>query len=79
MARALGRDAVTELAGEPDDGGHVLGRLGEDDGGGSLVGGEVPRLSRLVPADMRPARLSWCGWLYDSRPRSPRTSASGPR
>ena len=50
MARALRRDADAELAGELDHRDNVFGRLREDDRGGPLVGGEVPRLPRRVPA-----------------------------
>ena len=49
VAGALGRHAHAAAAGVVDDRDDVVGRLGEDDCGGPLVGRQVPRLARSVP------------------------------
>jgi len=49
VARALPGDRVAALTGKADDLDDVVGRLGDHHSCRALVGGEVPRLPRLVP------------------------------
>jgi hypothetical protein len=66
VAGALWGDPDPAGAGVPDRLGHVGGRPGLHDHGGPLVHGQVPRLARLVVADL--ARLEYLA--RDSRPQS---------
>jgi hypothetical protein len=49
VAGALGRDLEAAVACEAHDLDHVVGRLGDGDGGGTLVHLEVPCQAGLVP------------------------------
>jgi hypothetical protein len=50
VAGSVRGDAQPPLAGEVHNCGHVVGAVGERDGGGLQVGGQIPGLARRVPA-----------------------------
>jgi hypothetical protein len=56
VARALRGHAQAALVGEVDDRDHVVGRVRDRDGRGTLVDGDVPGLARLVPVDVAGSR-----------------------